>query len=103
MYRDVEFCARQVAASGATGLTWAAKPFPRASGEMVTAGVSKTPGGNSLPVRVRPRAGGLRSAKPARKTFQTARIADNDYRLRGDIDQPFGAKLGQRPADGLDR
>ena len=27
-----------------------------ASGEMVTAGVSKTPGGNSLPVRVRPRA-----------------------------------------------
>lgn len=33
------------------------RPVPvRASGEMVTAGVSKTPGGDSLPVRVRPRA-----------------------------------------------
>ena len=48
--------AEPVAAGRADGIGYGRWSCPCASGEMVTAGVSKTPGGNSLPVRVRPRA-----------------------------------------------
>src|SRR4051812_4193008 len=73
---------------------------------MVTAGVSKTPGGNSLPVRVRPRADlTLAQTLPqtAGQTLEPARVRDKQLVLRHEVDQPLGSKPGQRAADRLDR